>query len=67
MGVPAHLRIEVSTTGDAEVLIGQPPDEDEAAQIWGLYRALRPQIRELEKAARREAQRLDKKKYKPIN
>jgi hypothetical protein len=49
------VRIDVTPIGIATVFIGQTNDHVEVNRLWRLYRAIRPQIQELERAAQREA------------
>ena len=49
------VRIDVTPIGVANVFIGQTNDHVEVNRLWRLYRAIRPQIQELERAAQREA------------
>jgi hypothetical protein len=53
----AAIRIEIYPPGLTHVAIAQPRGDAAANRLWGLYRALRPQIAALEQAARREAAR----------
>ncbi len=49
------VRIDVTPIGVANVFIGQTNDPVEVNRLWRLYRAIRPQIQELERAAQRVA------------
>ena len=53
----AAIRIEIYPPGLTHVAIAQPRGDAAANRLWGLYRALRPQIAALEQAARREGAR----------
>ncbi len=53
----AVIRIEIFPPGLTRVAIAQPRSDAAADHLWGLYRALRPQIAALEQAARREGAR----------
>ena len=44
------IRIEIQSGGAIQVLIAQSQDDASSARVLSLYRALRPQIFELEKA-----------------
>jgi hypothetical protein len=44
------IRIEIQSGGAIQVLIAQSQDDAASARALSLYRALRPQIYELEKA-----------------
>jgi hypothetical protein len=54
----ASIRIEIYPLGFTRVFIAQPSEDEKSILLWQLYRALRPQIRELEQAARREGLRI---------
>ena len=45
------IRIEIQAGGAFQVFIAQSQDDAASARALSLYRALRPQIHELEKAA----------------
>jgi hypothetical protein len=47
------IRIEISLLGYIRVYLAQPGKDKDADNLWRLYCALRPQIQDLEKAARR--------------
>lgn len=49
------VRIDVTPIGVANVFIGQTNDQKEVSRLWRLYQAIRPQIKQLEQAAQREA------------
>ncbi len=50
----AVIRIEIYPPGVTHVAIAQPKDDGAADRLWRLYRALRPQIAALERAAHRK-------------
>jgi len=56
--VAGSIRIEITAGGFTHVALGQPRGEDAAERLWRLFRALRPEIEALEKAARREGPRV---------
>ena len=51
------IRIEIYPLGLTRVSLAQPRNAEAAERLWGLYRALRPEIDALEVAARRAAAR----------
>jgi len=56
--VAGVIRINIYPLGFTHVALGQPRSEAAAERLWRLFRALRPEIEALEKAARREGPRV---------